>query len=105
MTVRTNFLKIRASESELSAWREKAKAAELSLSELLRQSLDQATVANRNDHQRLIIALTRLGVNLNQIAAWVNRSGDSLDALTVIPYLIDLERQVAALVEAQGERP
>lgn len=104
MAARTHWLKLRTSEAELTAWKAKAKAAGLPLSELLRQSLERVTVKNRKDHRDLLRSLTRLGVNLNQIAAWTNSRRDALDTIDVLTHLIDLERQVAALVDAHGER-
>ena len=99
---RQRWLKTRVSEEELRAWKEKAAAAGLPLSQLLRASLMRAVVHNRADDRDLIRALSRLGVNLNQLAAWANSRWDALEAARLIPYLIDLERQVRTLVEARG---
>ena len=99
------WLKIRASEDELAAWKEQAKAAGLPLSQLLRTSLKNVVVHNRADDRELIRALSRLGINMNQLAAWANSRRGALEALRLIPYLIDLERQVKELVATRSGRP
>ena len=102
---RSSWLKIRASKEELSAWKEKAAAAGMPLSQLLRLSLTALTVHNRADDRELIRALSRLGANMNQLAAWANTRRDRLEGLRLVPYLIDLERQVRELVATRRDRP
>ena len=99
------YLKIRVSADDLALWKAKAATASMSLSELLRQSLQRVTVRNRAADGELLRALSRLGSNLNQIAAWANSRRGTLEAVRVIPYLIDLERQVAELVKTREPRP
>ncbi|WP_300549675.1 plasmid mobilization relaxosome protein MobC [Roseovarius sp.] len=52
----------------------------------------------------LVLAVGRIGGNLNQIARWLNRAmlvgRIDLDSLTVARRLLVIERQLAQIVEA-----
>ncbi|AEI96331.1 mobilization protein MobC-like protein [Roseobacter litoralis Och 149] len=52
----------------------------------------------------LVLAVGRIGGNLNQIAQWLNRAmlagRTDLDALTVARRMLTIERQLAQIVEA-----
>ncbi|WP_316247493.1 plasmid mobilization relaxosome protein MobC [Roseobacter fucihabitans] len=51
-----------------------------------------------------MLAVGRIGGNLNQIARWLNRAmlagHTDLDALTVARRLLTIERQLAQIIEA-----
>lgn len=51
-----------------------------------------------------MLAVGRIGGNLNQIARWLNRAmlagRTDLDALTVARRLLTIERQLAQIIEA-----
>ncbi len=99
---RRHWLKIRASDDELAAWKEKAKEAGVSLSQLLRLSIGLVPIRNRADDKELIRAVRRLGINMNQLAAWANARRERVQATTIIRHLVDLERQVAELIDTRS---
>lgn len=96
--LRTCWLKIRVNAEELASWKEKAQAASMPLSQLLRQSLTRVTVRNRTEDQQLRFALSRIGININRLAGWASTWKGALETRQLIPYLIDEERKIAALV-------
>ncbi|HDY96388.1 plasmid mobilization relaxosome protein MobC [Sulfitobacter sp. M220] len=88
--------------------RAKAEAAGLPAATLLREALGLTEARRRKPIPRvdptLVLAVGRIGGNLNQIARWLNRAmlADrvDLDALTVARRLLTIERQLAQIVEA-----
>lgn len=100
MRKKNHFIKIRVSEDEKKAWTNKAQDAGLPLSELIRQSLDRATIAQKKiksepDWQR-IRHLARIGNNLNQISRWVNGYKEAADTRRVISVLMEIKRALDA---------
>jgi len=88
--------------------RAKAEAAGLPAATLLREALGLTEARRRKPIPRvdpaLVLAVGRIGGNLNQIARWLNRAmlagRVDLDALTVARRLLTIERQLAQIVEA-----
>lgn len=77
--MRQRTIKIRVSEAELEAFRDKAQAAGLTLSELLRVAASGAPIPSRKHTQadahllvQLLGQLGRIGNNLNQLAKAAN---------------------------------
>ncbi|OAN80892.1 mobilization protein MobC-like protein [Jannaschia sp. EhC01] len=87
--------------------RAKAEAAGLPASTLLREALGLTEARRRKPFPRvdpaLVLAVGRIGGNLNQIARWLNyamKAGRTdLDTLTVARRLVVIERQLAALLD------
>ena len=98
----------RCTASEKAQLRTKAEDAGLPASTLLREALGLTEARRRKPVPRvdpaLVLAVGRIGGNLNQIARWLNRAmltgGVDLDALTVARRLLTIERQLAQIVEA-----
>jgi antitoxin component of RelBE/YafQ-DinJ toxin-antitoxin module len=94
MMIREQWIKIRVSDEEKTAWTQKARAAGLPLSELIRQSLDRAKVAHKDtiasDRERTR-QLARFGNNLNQLARWANGYKSAADAVRVITILKEIK--------------
>lgn len=104
---KNKWLKVRVKPDELKAWKAKALDSGLKVSALARQLLNGVQVKPRKppvEDAELRRALSRIGVNLNQLAAWANSRKDGVQALTLIAHLVDLERQVAALVATRKEQ-
>lgn len=88
--------------------RTKAEAAGLPAATLLREALGLTEARRRKAMLRvdpsLVLAVGRIGGNLNQIAHWLNRAmlmgRTDLDALTAARRLLSIERQLAQAVEA-----
>ncbi len=88
--------------------RAKAEAAGLPAATLLREALGLTETRRRKPIPRvdpaLVLAVGRIGSNLNQIARWLNRAmlagRADLGALTVARRLLTIERQLAQIVEA-----
>ena len=103
---RAVWVKIRASDTERAAWHAKARAAGLSLSDLVRRSVGRVrtwTVAHTELERERTRELARIGSNLNQIARWANTYREAADALEVVAHLAAIERALEALT-VDGER-
>ena len=93
--------------SEKAQLRAKAEAAGLPVSTLLRKALGLTEARRRKPIPRvdpaLVLAVGRIGGNLNQIARWLNYAmkvgRTDLDTLTVARRLVVIERQLAALLD------
>jgi len=97
--IKGKIIRVRVSESEKKIFDAKAKAADMSLSMLIRKSLTRANIVSRSDEKRKLMELRRIGSNLHQIAIQVNENLNSLDAVNVIARLASLEREVRRLAE------
>ena len=98
----TGKIEIRCTEDDRAAWKNKADAAGLTLSELVRQSLGRVrtwTAKDRRAARERVLQLARIGNNLNQIARWANTHKSAADAGEVIGALISIER----LLSEQGQ--
>ncbi|WP_368185870.1 plasmid mobilization relaxosome protein MobC [Aestuariibius sp. HNIBRBA575] len=104
----TETFVFRCSAAEKAQLRAKAEAAGLPAATLLREALGLTEARRRKPIPRvdpaLVLAVGRIGGNLNQIARWLNRAmlagRVDLDALTVARRLLTIERQLAQIVEA-----
>jgi hypothetical protein len=104
----TETFVFRCTATEKAQLRAKAEAACLPAATLLREALGLTEARRRKPIPRvdpaLVLAVGRIGGNLNQIARWLNRAilagRIDLDALTVARHLLTIERQLAQIVEA-----
>ncbi|WP_417259355.1 plasmid mobilization protein [Celeribacter sp.] len=104
----TETFVFRCTASEKAQLRAKAEAAGLPAATLLREALGLTEARRRKPVPRidpaLVLAVGRIGGNLNQIARWLNRAmlagRVNLDALTVARRLLTIERQLAQIIEA-----
>jgi len=102
---RTKILHTRVTPTELAEWREKAKAAGVTPSELLRQSMGRVrvwTAAALREEQELLRQVARIGSNLNQIARWANTHKEAAEAVQVVAHLAAIEREIGELA---GRKP
>ena len=103
---RTAQLNLRVSQAELSAWRAKAQAAGVPLSDLLRRAMARtrtwsaAAAEVERDRTRQI---ARIGNNLNQIARWANTHASSIDAVEIIANLVYISETLDKLARVGGE--
>jgi len=104
----TETFVFRCTAAEKAQLRAKAEVAGLPAATLLREALGLTEARRRKPIPRvdpaLVLAVGRIGGNLNQIARWLNRAmlagRIDLDALTVARRLLTIERQLAQIVEA-----
>lgn len=94
------WVKIRMSEDARADIRRRADAAGMTVSDLIRESLDQPAQRRRQTRHitadpELIRAVARVGNNLNQIARAVNVGAD----IQLISHLISIEQQLSQLIE------
>lgn len=102
---RTNIVKVRLSDSELNLIKEKNPYA--SVSRFMRESTlntihlnKQPTQKYSATHKNLLISLSRIGTNVNQIAKAVNADVKNLndfDKSKLLILLIDIEKQLREL--------
>ena len=100
------WVKIRASEAERAEWHTKARSVGLSLSDLVRRSVDRVrtwTVAHTELERERTRELARIGSNLNQIARWANTHKENAEALEVVAHLVAIERALDTLT-VRGNR-
>jgi len=96
----TETFVFRCAVAEKAQLRAKAEAAGLPAATLLRQALGLTEARRRKPIPRvdpaLVLAVGRIGGNLNRIARWLNRAmlagRVDLDALTVARRLLSIER-------------
>lgn len=106
----TDTFVFRCTAAEKAALRQKAEAAGVPVATLLREALGRTDARRRKPAPRvdpaLVLAVGRIGGNLNQIARWLNRAHGAgltptIDAIEVARRLLSVERQLAQLL-AQG---
>ena len=103
----TETFVFRCTAAEKAELRAKAEAAGLPAATLLREALGLTEARRRKPVPRvdpaLVLAVGRIGGNLNQIARWLNRAmlvgRTDLDSLAVARRLLVIERQLAQLLE------
>ena len=96
----------RVTRAEHAAWKEKAAAAGVSPSALLRQAMARTRAwtapALAVEHERSR-QIARIGNNLNQLARWANTHASAVEAVTVIANLVAFERSLCAVARLDGE--
>ena len=97
---RTVMVAARVTSAEHAAWQDKAAAAGVSPSALLRQAIARTrtwtapALAIERERSRQI---ARIGNNLNQLARWANTHASAVEALAVIANLVSFERSLLAV--------
>lgn len=110
MVARAKFVKIRTTDDERDAWQKLAEDAGLSLADLIRQRLDQPVLQLPKSEKiqrftieadpHLILQLSRVGNNLNQLARAVNKAGlEPQDITTVLTFLSKISADITAIRE------
>ena len=92
---RTGQIHLRVSPAEIAAWRAKAAAVGVPLSDLLRQAMARTrtwTAAAADVERERTRQIARIGNNLNQIARWANTYASGFEAVEVIAHLVDIAR-------------
>ena len=87
----------RVTPAEHAAWREKAAAAGVSPSVLLREAMARThawTASARSVERERTRQIARIGNNLNQLARWANTHASAAEAVSVIAHLVSLERSL-----------
>ena len=103
---RTVVVAARVTRAERAAWKEKAAAAGVSPSALLRlamartQTWTAPALAVERERSRQI---ARIGNNLNQLARWANTHASPIEAVRVTDRLLAVERSLLALARPDGE--
>lgn len=107
---RNLWVKVRVNESEREQYQRMAADADMPLSDLIRQRMEQPIVAAPRAKQRrlrtvkadpeLLRQLAAMGNNLNQLARSVNRHGlRPDDALMLLTYLTGIQNELRLLRE------
>jgi len=105
----TDTFVFRCTSAEKAELRGKAALAGVPVAQLLREAMGHVNPRRRKAPPRvdptLVIAVGRVGGNLNQIARWLNRMAKAgyvadIDALRVAARLLVIERQLAQITKA-----
>ncbi len=94
------YIKIRLTKAEKEEWQEKAVRAGLSLSNLIRQSMNKTqtwTAPDRKLISEQTREISRLGNNLNQIAKWANTYKSTAEAIEIIECLREIEKKLEVI--------
>lgn len=91
---REQVIKVRVFDDQYLFLKAKAKAAGMSVSELLRDHGDKVAVVNRTDWRMRTYQLAKIGTNLNQLAHWANAHKSVAEAHDVVVALLRLERTI-----------
>ena len=97
---RTALVAARVTPAEHAAWREKAAAAGVSPSALLREAMARTrtwTASARAVERERTRQIARIGNNLNQLARWANTHASTAEAVSVIAHLVSFERSLLAV--------
>lgn len=89
---------MRVSEEEYRLLTDKAAAAGLSRSSLVRDHIQRVTIRNREDERQRLIMLNRINANLNMIAKWCNVFREDASGVEIIAELISIERALKGLL-------
>ena len=103
---RTVMVAARVTPAEHAAWREKAAAAGVSPSALLREAMARThtwTAAARSGERERTRPLARIGNNLNQLVRWVNTHRTAAEAVSVIAHIVSFERSLLRVARIGGE--
>lgn len=100
------WVHVKATEDERSKWQTTAAERKLTLSDLIRQSLDAEPVGRPRREARakvvradpdLVNAIVRLGNNLNQLARWTNKYKSAASSIQILAALMAIERALLTL--------
>lgn len=102
---RERIIKIRVFDDQYLFLRAKAKAAGMTVTEMLRDHGDQIAVVNRTDWRLRTYQLAAIGNCINQIARWANTHKGAADAHHVVVSLLRLERVIRAEYGLDASHP
>ena len=97
---------LRVSPADRAAWRAKAAAAGVPLSDLVRRSMARTrtwTAPAADIERERNVQVARIGNNLNQLARWANTHTSAVEAVAVIANLVAFERSLRAVARLGGE--
>ncbi|WP_423928646.1 MobC family plasmid mobilization relaxosome protein [Candidatus Palauibacter sp.] len=104
---RTVMVAARVTPAEHAAWQEKAAAAGMSPSALLRRAMSRTrtwTAPARSVERERTRQIARIGNNLNQLARWANTHASATEAVSVIAHLMSFERSLLAVARTGEDR-
>ena len=96
----------RVTPAKHAAWQEKAAAAGVSPSGLLRDAMARTrtwTAPALAVESERIRQIARIGNNLNQLAHWANTHKTAAEAVSVIVHLVSFERSLLAVARIDEE--
>ncbi len=91
------MLRIRCSEEEWEALKQRSEEAGISMSALVRDHLGRISIKNRDDERQKIAMLNRINLNLSAIAEWASTHHKDANAIEVIAHLISLQRDISRI--------
>ena len=107
--IKKKFLQIRVTDEQRDQIKEKARAMETTVTDLILESLDRTKIRRPQGkpapelvalEQKKIYEIAKIGNNLNQLARWANTYKDGADAVQVIQTLVSIEHELKAVLYA-----
>ena len=97
-TARAASLRIRMHIEEMELLRLNAGIQGLSVSDFIRQCCLSFHVRKNPMEKERLRQLTRIGVNMNQLAKWANTHKRAVEAVEILAALASLEREIGAFM-------
>lgn len=91
---RDQWIKIRVSKDEKEFFERKAAEAGMTLADLIRHRLQAYRVRKTALEREQLLALARIGNNINQVARWVNTHKNGLETIQVVMRLDAILREL-----------
>jgi uncharacterized protein (DUF1778 family) len=99
---RATSIRIRLHPEEKDLLRLNAGLQGLSIADYIRQSCLSFHLRKSPMEKERLRQLARIGVNLNQLARWVNTHKRAVEAVEVLTALASLERTIGVLMTAEN---
>ena len=107
--IKKKFLQIRVTDEQRDQIKEKARAMETTVTDLILESLDRTKIRRPQGkpapeivalEQKKIYEIAKIGNNLNQLARWCNTHKSGVEAVEIIESLTGIEREIKAVLNA-----
>lgn len=105
--VKTEYIHVRLSPSEKEKLKQKSKQARMTMSEYILALNDRKKITVIDGVPELVVEITRIGTNINQIAYQCNasRSVSDLQLKTVLQRLDDVKAILTAIIKRLYAQP
>lgn len=97
---RTRFVNVRFTPGEFESLKGKADAVGMTISTFLRDYAGRVRITRRTERRELLIAVARVGSNVNQLARWANRCKTGVDSVRLQLRLAEIAAELRRLIVA-----
>jgi hypothetical protein len=97
---RTRFVNVRFTPAEYESLKGKADAVGMTISTFLRDYAGRVRITRRTERRELLLAVARVGSNVNQLARWANRYKTGVDSVRLQLRLVEIAAELRRLTVA-----